>query len=109
MTFEQWDVIVVPFPFSEKPGGKRRPALVLSKGVFNRSGHTVLAMITSARHARWPGDAPLAALQPAGIKTPCIVRLKLFTLDNRLTLYKIGRLSAADRETVTTNLRSFLL
>ena len=27
----QWEVVIVPFPFSTQPGHKRRPALVLSQ------------------------------------------------------------------------------
>ena len=52
MHCDRWQVVAVPFPFSERPGAKRRPALVLSNGSFNRAGHTVLAMITTAGHAR---------------------------------------------------------
>ena len=50
MICEQWDVVVVPFPFTEKPGAKRRPAVVLSKKGFNEHGHTVLLMITTKAH-----------------------------------------------------------
>jgi len=41
--YEPWDVVVVPFPFTERAGTKRRPALVLSKKAFNENGHTILA------------------------------------------------------------------
>lgn len=107
MISEQWDVVVVPFPFSEQPGEKRRPAVALSSPGFNRAGHTILAMITSAAHRPWPGDTPLTALAPAGLRAPCIVRLKLFTLDNRLLLRRSGTLDAADRRHLLENLRAY--
>ena len=94
--FDRFDVIVVPFPFSEKSGKKRRPALVLSNQEFNRSGHTILAMITSKSHHPWPGDREIGDLEEAGLPLPCIVRLKLFTLDNTVILRRIGHLSDAD-------------
>ncbi|MFQ5741417.1 MAG: type II toxin-antitoxin system PemK/MazF family toxin [Acidobacteriota bacterium] len=108
MTCESWDVVLVPFPFSDQPGHKRRPALVLSNRLFNRRGHTVLAMITTAGHHPWPGDVALADPRVAGLDVPCIVRLKLFTLDNRLLLQQLGRLSAQDRQEVTDQLRTYL-
>ena len=108
MTCEEWDVVLVPFPFSEKPGEKKRPALVLSKPVFNERGHSVLAMITTVAHDSWPGDTTLSGYQPAGLHTPCIVRLKLFTLDNRLILRRIGRLTPEDRRAVGSAIRSHL-
>jgi mRNA interferase MazF len=93
---EQWDVVVVPFPFTDRPQAKRRPALVLSRRTFNLDGHTILAMITSSAHEPWPGDAPITHLDAAGPQTSCMVRLKLFTLDNRLILKVIGHLAESD-------------
>ena len=100
---DRWDVVIVPFPFSEKTGSKRRPALVVSNSAFNRSGHTVLVMITTRGHHPWPGDCEITDLVAAGLPLPCIVRLKLFTLDNRVILRRLGRLNKTDRSQVKSN------
>ena len=105
---DRWDVVVVPFPFSEKTGSKRRPALVLSNAAFNRSGHTILAMITTKGHHPWPGDCQVTDFEAAGLPLPCIVRLKLFTLDNRVILRTLGRLGDADQARVETSLDTHL-
>jgi mRNA interferase MazF len=101
-------MVVVPIPFSEKPGTKRRPALVLSARAFNDAGHTVLAMVTSKGHSPWPCDTDIVNLAAAGLKVPCLVRLKLFTLDNRLVLKRIGTLAANDAEGVSEALHAAL-
>ena len=50
-TYSPGDVVVVPFPFSDREASKRRPALVCSATAFNDSSHhLVLAMITTASH-----------------------------------------------------------
>ena len=59
MICDPWDVVVVPFPFTERAAAKRRPALIISKKSFNRNGHSIMAMITSAWHQDWPGDVRL--------------------------------------------------
>jgi mRNA-degrading endonuclease toxin of MazEF toxin-antitoxin module len=105
---EQWEVVIVPFPFSAQPGSKRRPALVLSNRAFNHRGYSVLAMITTTGHHPWPGDVTVADLKTAGLNASCLVRLKLFTLDNRLIVKKIGRLSAADQLLVSEQLQAYL-
>jgi mRNA interferase MazF len=105
---ELWDVVVVPFPFTERADTKRRPALALSTTAFNESGHTVLAMVTSTTHPPWPGDTDIDALEPAGLTIPCMIRLKIFTLDNRLILKKIGCLSPADRSRVAEQICRYL-
>jgi mRNA interferase MazF len=95
--FEQFEIAVVPFPFVDAPRTKPRPALVLSAGTFNqRNGHTLLAMITTAEHTRWPSDYSIRDLQPTGLRVACVVRWKLFTLDNRALQRRVGRLGERD-------------
>ena len=108
MICDRWDVVVVPFPFSDRAAEKRRPALVLSDSAFNGAGHAILAMITTRSHHPWPGDCALEDYDEAGLPLPCLVRLKLFTLDNRVILRRIGRLSDADRKHVEAKLEEHL-
>ena len=106
VTFESFDVVVVPFPFTDTARHKRRPALVLSSSKrFNTAiGHSVMAMITSARNSPWPLDTKLEDLAAAGLKAESVVRLKLFTLDHRLIISKTGHLSKRDRAKIGKNL-----
>lgn len=102
MTFDRYDVIVVPFPFTDVARTKRRPALVLSD--HDRFGfqaeHSVMAMITSSRNRPWPLDVEIHDLETAGLPAPSVVRMKLFTLDHRLVLKKAGILGDADATSV---------
>jgi mRNA interferase MazF len=109
MICEPWAVVIVPFPFTEGPRSKRRPALALTTKAFNQNGYTVLAMITTKAHPSWPGDTAIGDYQLAGLKVPCIVRLKLFTLDNRLILNQTGRLSETDRNMISQSIRQCLI
>ena len=98
-----FDVVIVPFPFTDRNASKRRLALVLSGAAFNLAAqHSVLAMITSAGQSAWLGDCPIQNLASAGLTSACVVRLKLFTLDHRLIIRKSGSLAVADQ----TKLRS---
>ncbi|MFI5337654.1 MAG: type II toxin-antitoxin system PemK/MazF family toxin [Opitutales bacterium] len=105
MTFKPFDVLVVPFPFTDSAAVKRRPAIVLSAPPFQiRSGHLVLAMITSRENRGWPLDTEITDLDAAGLPHPSVVRMKLFTLDERFVLRQAGALAAADRGAVRRNL-----
>lgn len=110
MTCEAFDVVVVPFPFTDRRTTKRRPALVLSDAAaFGDSvAHSVLAMITSAGNARWPLDVPLQDLGSAGLPSPSVVRMKLFTLDHRLIVRRAGSLSPGDQKKVRAAIRKLL-
>jgi mRNA interferase MazF len=110
VTFERFAVVRVPFPFTDRAATKHRPAVVLSDpGTFNTpSGHSVMAMITSAGHPPWPLDCTLGDLEAAGLPSPSKVRFRLFTLDHRLVRGAIGQLSAADADRVRAGLSRLL-
>ena len=100
MICRQYDVVVVPFPFTDRRASKRRPALAFSTAEFSaEAGHTVLAMITSADNPSWPLDVPIDSGH-SGLRAASKVRMKLFTLDNRLILRKVGSLHDVDRRAV---------
>ena len=109
-TFEQFDVVVVPFPYTDTSTTKRRPALVLSDSShFNgRIGQSVMAMITSAQHSSWPLDVEIADLDAAGLPVRSTVRMKLFTLDHRIVIRRCGRLAEADRLRLRETLKQLM-
>lgn len=110
MIYKIFDVVVVPFPFTDKLRAKRRPALVISseKSFNTPSGYTVLAMITSAQHVPWPLDVKITDLEAAGLAVACCVRMKLFTIDNHLIIKNIGKLSAVNRKQAQLALKKLL-
>jgi len=86
---------------------KKRPAVIISRKDFNQYGQTLMGMITSSS-MRWPSDCSLQDLASAGLSTPCVVRMKLFTLDNRLIRKRIGKLGGEDQQRVIATLKSIL-
>jgi mRNA interferase MazF len=107
--FEQYEIAVVPFPFVDSPKTKPRPSLVLSVLSFHpQNGYTLLAMITTAEHTRWPSDYSIRDLRPTGLKVACVVRWKLFTLDNRALHRRIGHLGEPDTHRCRAALASIL-
>lgn len=111
MTFERFTVVRVPFPFTDRNATKHRPALVLSDAEnFNiQAGHSVMAMITSAKNAPWPLDCPITDLNAAGLSALSVVRFKLFTLDHRLVRSELGSLATSDIQAVADRLGQLFL
>ena len=111
MIYKPFEVVVVPFPFTDSANQKRRPALVLSNwdSFGARIGHSVMAMITSAENASWPLDVPIDELAHAGLPAPSVVRMKLFTLDQRFIIQRCGALSPNDKAAVQSALQRLFL
>jgi mRNA interferase MazF len=109
MICSRYEIAVVPFPFVDMNVAKPRPALVLSSEPFNEgSGQTILAMITTAARSQWSTDVALKALAGTGLRVPCVVRFKLFTLTNTLISRTIGVLSSSDAGRVSKAVKGIL-
>jgi len=109
--FEPWDIVRVPFPYTDRPVRQRRPALIVAAGDLQSvHGLLWLAMITSAEHRGWPrGMSSSRILSGAGLPAPSIVRpAKIATIDAR-DAGRLGTLSPPDREEVRIYLRQAAL
>ena len=108
-TFEVWDIVKVPFPYTDRPVRQRRPALVVAADEIEAGyGLLWLVMITSAENRSWPGDVRISDLRAAGLPAPSIVRAaKIATVDAR-DAQRLGTLPDADREAVASRLRGIL-
>jgi mRNA interferase MazF len=100
-TFEVWDVIAVPFPYTNRPVQQRRPALIVARHIEAGSPALLwLLMITSARHRRWVGDVEISNLAAAGLPVASIVRsAKIATVETQ-DAKCIGHLPSSDRPAV---------
>jgi mRNA interferase MazF len=109
-TFEPWDIVKIPFPYTDRPVRQRRPALVIAAGDLQTAhGLLWLAMITSAAHRGWPGDVVISDLAGAGLPALSIVRpAKIATIDAR-DAERLGMLPPHDRGAVRAYLRQRLL
>jgi mRNA-degrading endonuclease toxin of MazEF toxin-antitoxin module len=105
-TFEPWDIVKVPFPYTDRPVRQNRPALVISAEELQAvHGLLWLAMITSAANRGWSGDVAVSDL---GIAAPSIVRpAKIATIDPR-DAERLGALPPPDRSAVRAYLRERL-
>lgn len=102
MKLAPFDVVVVPFPYTDRTTEKRRPALVVSAPALQQKfGLVWLLMITSADNKAWSCDAAVSDLAAAGLPAPSVVRpAKIATVDADRILRRAGRLAAKDTAAV---------
>ena len=101
--FMRGDVVVIPFPFSNLRGFKRRPALVLADW---GSDDLVLCQITS-KNVRDTFALSLGSNDIICGKIPIIGNIrpnKLFTAEKSIILYKIGALKGEKLKNVLDKL-----
>jgi mRNA interferase MazF len=106
---KRWDVVLVPFPFTDLSSTKKRPAVIVSPDDYNAAaGDIVIAFVTSRSSlTHRPGDCPIRLWQEAGLLKPSTLRMKFATVDAGIVLKKLGTMAEADRSAVRELLRSF--
>lgn len=104
-----YDVVVVPFPYTDRLDEKHRPALVVSNASLGTFGLVWVAMITSAANQGWSCDVPIGDLELAGLPAPSVVRAaKIACIDPSRVLRRAGTLTPTAARKVEGQLRAFL-
>lgn len=80
-----WDIVRVPFPYTDRPVRQFRPALVVaSPTTTDRPSLLWVLMITSAANRGWPGDVEIADYAAAGLPVASVIRTeKIATIEAR--------------------------
>jgi len=104
----RWDIVLVPFPFTDVTTSKKRPALVVSPDSYNSGPDVIIAFITSQLNTpRRAGDHLIIDWQTCGLPKPSQLRMKLATISRRIVIKKLGHLTAAERNRVQTTISRF--
>ncbi len=82
-TFNQGDVVKVPFPYTDRSTRQSRPALIVSLPEMETNhGLVWVVMITSAENRSWPGDVQIEDLTHAGLPAASVIRpMKIATIE----------------------------
>ncbi len=96
------DVVLVPFPFTDQSGAKRRPASIVSSNAYNASRRdlVIMAITSQARTPLGFGEAILADWQAAGLIKPSVLKPVFTTIEQGLVVRTMGALSTADLRTL---------
>lgn len=109
-SLSQWDIVVLPFPYTDRLAEKRRPALIISKPwVVKDCGLLWVAMITSAGNEAWDSDIEIGNMIKAGLSAPSVIRpVKIATIDADRVLRRLGKLGPNEKKAVKTALSKIL-
>ncbi len=96
---QKGDIVLVRFPFTDLSSEKLRPALVLTEET--KTGDVILAFITSQITQKEDIDILISEssddFRQTGLKKESLIKLnKITTLNRRIIVGKIGKLSDAD-------------
>ena len=103
MSYSRNEIVLLPIPFTDLSSRKVRPAVGL--GHSAHSGDLFVAPISS-QFANV--SVPLRDWHAAGLNVPCGIKSQLATIEDRLMVKSVGRLSARDQAALDASLRTWL-
>jgi len=99
------DIVLIPFPFADLSGNKNRPAVIL----IDSENDVTVCFITTQLKWRSDYDFYLEPTDLNGLKKTSLIRLnKVATIDKRLVLGKLGRISVPEMKLLNKNLIKIL-
>lgn len=111
MPYSRGDVVLVPFPFSDQSGQKKRPGVVISADShISAQSDLIVAQISSQVSSPVPTDEyEIVDWNGAGgLLFPSVVRPKLFTLEDSIVLRSLGYIPIAEMRQIDQRLRMVL-
>jgi mRNA interferase MazF len=95
------DVVLLPIPFTDLTSRKIRPGVVIGRNGTDLFLVPISSVLSNT-------DIPLAEWRAAGLNVPCGIKAQIATVEERLVVKSVGRLTAADRRALDTRLRIWL-
>ncbi|MCW5851147.1 MAG: type II toxin-antitoxin system PemK/MazF family toxin [Anaerolineae bacterium] len=100
------EIVLVTYPFTDLSGTKIRPAVVVHAP--HPSQDSIVVPLTSQTTSLLAGEFVLKDWAAAGLNVPTAVKRGIGTIDSRLILKSLGRLSPRDASQLDQSLRQWL-
>lgn len=105
------DIVLVPFPFTDQTGLKKRPAVIVSSAAYQHQRPDVVVMAVTSQILRTAGalgEVLITEWQQAGLPKPSLIKPVLSTIEKGLILRRLGALRDTDRAALRRALDSIL-
>lgn len=111
MTYKKWDIVLIPFPFTDVSTTKKRPGLVISPQEIIEDSHdcVIVFMTSKIDSTKRLGDYLIREWEKSDLPKPTLIRMKFATISTTIIIKKIGRLHQADIDGFNQKLQSFFI
>ena len=105
--YDQKDIVLIPFPYSDLTGSKKRPALIISNYKLNKTGDRICCLITSNIHKNdilikkfdfEEGNLPFKSSVKAH---------RIFTIDKRIVVKKLCKIKSEFHDMVIVEVNKY--
>ena len=100
------DIVLVPFPFTDQTGTKKRPAVVVSSAAYNQARRDLVIMAVTSQftHSGAFGEVIVQDWSATGLIKPSAIKPVFTTVEKSLVIRRLGRLKEADQQALKRTL-----
>lgn len=106
--YDRGEVVLIPFPYSDLTGNKKRPALIISNSQLNKTDDRICLLVTSKIHKK---DLTIGKEDFEDGKLPfksAIRPHRIFTIDKSVIVKKLCKLNDKFCSNVLGSLNNYL-
>lgn len=104
------DVVLVPFPFTDRTTNKKRPAVVISSDVYNAEypDRILMGITSQVGSSQKVGDIIITDWRGAGLLKASMIKPVIATIEKQLIIKKLGRLQDVDIQSLKEGLMGII-
>lgn len=104
------DVVLVPFPFTDQSGAKKRPAVIVSSAAYNqaRRDAVIMAITSQLKPSGIFGEVMVQDWQAASLLKPSAIKPVIATVEQPVVLKRLGQLSSRDQNTLRKTIATII-
>jgi len=108
--YKKGEIVLVPFPFSDRSKMKKRPAVVISSDDYNKQSYDIIIMAITSRISKKPqtGECIITDWNRCGLLKPSVIKPAVTTIENTIVIRTLGTLSTNDNNSVNETIRLLL-
>lgn len=106
--YEQREIVLLPFPYTDLTTAKKRPALIISNKNFNNKGDIICLLITT-NDRKEDVQIKKDSFEEGGLPFKSFVRpYRIFTINKKLVLRKLCRVNKKFYKKVFNELNNYI-
>lgn len=109
--YEQKDIVLIPFPYSDLTGSKQRPALIISNELINKTQDRICCLITSQQPQQTQDGIPIEPSYFENDKLPFKSWVKphrLFTIHEKIISKKLCTINGTFHDKISAKVNEYL-
>jgi len=109
MTYRQREIVLIPFPYSDLSGSKKRPALIISNNKINKSEDLVCCLVTSKKPKKGLAVGK-QDVEKGGLPFESWVKpYRIFSIDKRIIKKKLCLINKGFHDRILREINVYLV